>query len=70
MRVLYIHQHFSTPSGTTSIRSYEMALRLIARGHEVIMVSAGLQAALSSPLRIGAVRPDTTQHPAYPPSLR
>lgn len=38
MRVLYFHQHFSTPKGSAGIRSYEMARRLIARGHQVTMV--------------------------------
>lgn len=38
MRVLYFHQHFSTPAGAAGIRSYEMARALIARGHQVIMV--------------------------------
>ena len=38
MKVLYFHQHFSTPSGSTGTRSYEMAQRLIARGHQVTMV--------------------------------
>ncbi|MHC8321513.1 glycosyltransferase family 4 protein [Pseudomonas sp. GB2N2] len=38
MKVLYFHQHFSTPKGAVGIRSYEMARRLIARGHEVTMV--------------------------------
>ncbi|MEA9997373.1 glycosyltransferase family 4 protein [Pseudomonas sp. 10B1] len=38
MKVLYFHQHFSTPKGTVGIRSYEMARRLISRGHEVTMV--------------------------------
>ncbi len=38
MRVLYFHQHFSTPSGSTGTRSYEMAQRLIARGHQVTIV--------------------------------
>lgn len=38
MRVLYFHQHFSTPSGSTGTRSYEMAKRLIGKGHEVTMV--------------------------------
>jgi len=38
MRVLYFHQHFSTPSGSVGTRSYEMARRLIARGHQVTMV--------------------------------
>lgn len=38
MRVLYFHQHFSTPAGAAGLRSYEMARALIARGHEVTMV--------------------------------
>ncbi len=38
MRVLYFHQHFSTPKGSTGTRSYEMARRLIEKGHEVTMV--------------------------------
>ncbi|MBD1924881.1 glycosyltransferase family 4 protein [Trichocoleus sp. FACHB-90] len=38
MRVLYFHQHFTTPTGATGTRSYEMARRLIARGHQVTMV--------------------------------
>lgn len=37
MRVLYFHQHFSTPKGSAGIRSYAMARKLIARGHEVTM---------------------------------
>lgn len=38
MRILYFHQHFSTPWGSTGTRSYEMSRRLIARGHQVTMV--------------------------------
>lgn len=38
MKFLYFHQHFSTPQGSTGTRSYEMARRLIARGHQVTMV--------------------------------
>ena len=38
MKVLYFHQHFSTPKGSTGTRSYEMACRLLARGHQVTMV--------------------------------
>lgn len=38
MNVLYFHQHFSTPKGAVGTRSYEMAQRLIARGHQVTMV--------------------------------
>jgi len=40
MRVLYFHQHFSTREGNTGTRSYEMAKRLIERGHEVTVVCA------------------------------
>jgi len=38
MRILYFHQHFSTPNGSTGIRSYEMARRLIYHNHKVTMV--------------------------------
>lgn len=38
MKILYFHQHFSTPQGSTGIRSYVMAQSLIRNGHQVIMV--------------------------------
>lgn len=38
MKILYFHQHFSTPQGSAGIRSYEMGRRLIVRGHAVTMV--------------------------------
>ena len=38
MRVLYFHQHFTTPDGTGGTRSYEFARALVARGHFVTMV--------------------------------
>jgi glycosyltransferase involved in cell wall biosynthesis len=38
MKILYFHQHFSTPEGSTGIRSYVMAKNVIQRGHEVTMV--------------------------------
>ncbi|MBT7583525.1 MAG: glycosyltransferase family 4 protein, partial [Kordiimonadaceae bacterium] len=38
MRILYFHQHFSTPKGAGGIRSYAMARSLIKAGHEVTMV--------------------------------
>jgi glycosyltransferase involved in cell wall biosynthesis len=59
MRILYFHQHFSTPQGTTGIRSYEMARRLIARGHVVAMVCGryqGGQTGLTSPFVRGCRR--------------
>jgi glycosyltransferase involved in cell wall biosynthesis len=45
MRILYFHQHFSTPRGATGTRSYEMARRMIARGHEVTVVCGSYSAA-------------------------
>ncbi len=38
MHVAYIHQHFSTRSGETGTRSYEMSRRLISAGHRVTMI--------------------------------
>ena len=38
VKIVYFHQHFSTPQGSTGIRSYEMARALVARGHRVVMV--------------------------------
>lgn len=38
MHILYLHQHFSTPDGSTGTRSYEFARQLIARGHTVTMI--------------------------------
>lgn len=38
MRLLYFHQHFATPRGSTGTRSYEFARALIARGHQVTVV--------------------------------
>lgn len=62
MRVLYFHQHFSTPKGATGIRSYEMARRLLERGHRVTMVcgsykggSTGLSQQFEDGVRRGVV---------------
>lgn len=38
MKVVYFHQHFTTPKGGGGTRSYEFAKRLLASGHEVTMV--------------------------------
>jgi glycosyltransferase involved in cell wall biosynthesis len=38
MKILYFHQHFTTPAGSSGIRSYEMARRLVHHGHRVTMV--------------------------------
>lgn len=47
MRILYFHQHFSTRSGATGTRSYEMAQALLKSGHEVHMVCGSYQLANS-----------------------
>lgn len=39
MRILYIHQYFSTRAGATGTRSYEFARYLVERGHQVTMVT-------------------------------
>lgn len=38
MKILYFHQHFTTPKGSSGTRSYEFAQALIKRGHQVTMV--------------------------------
>lgn len=62
MHILYFHQHFSTPSGATGTRSYEMAKQLLARGHKVTMVcgsynvgATGLQGEFAQGRREGQV---------------
>lgn len=38
LRLLYFHQHFATPRGSTGTRSYEFARALRARGHQVTVI--------------------------------
>ncbi|KOR31357.1 glycosyltransferase [Achromatium sp. WMS2] len=38
MKILYFHQHFSTPDGASGTRSYAMAQALIANNHQVTIV--------------------------------
>ncbi|MEE9381815.1 MAG: glycosyltransferase family 4 protein [Nannocystaceae bacterium] len=40
MRVLYLHQYFVPPTGSGGTRSYEMAKRLVARGHDVTVLTS------------------------------
>ena len=44
MRIVYLHQYFVTPDMAGGARSYEMARRLVAAGHEVHMVTSDQQA--------------------------
>lgn len=40
MRIVYLHQYFNTPEMSGSTRSYEMARRWVARGHDVHVVTS------------------------------
>jgi glycosyltransferase involved in cell wall biosynthesis len=39
MHILYIHQHFATPNGTSGTRSYEFARRWVKAGHKVTLIT-------------------------------
>jgi glycosyltransferase involved in cell wall biosynthesis len=39
MKIIYLHQYFATPESNAGTRSYEMAKRLVAKGHEVTFVT-------------------------------
>lgn len=59
MKVLYFHQHFTTPKGSAGTRSYEMARELLRQGHQVTMVAGSYklgQTGLSGPFRKGLRR--------------
>ena len=42
MRIVYIHQYYCNPGMSGGIRSYEQARRLVARGHEVHVVTTDI----------------------------
>jgi hypothetical protein len=39
MRILYLHQYFVSPDAAGGTRSYELARRMVARGHDVTLVT-------------------------------
>jgi glycosyltransferase involved in cell wall biosynthesis len=39
MHILYIHQHFAVPKGSTGTRSYEFARRWVKAGHKVTLIT-------------------------------
>ncbi len=50
MHILYIHQHFATPAGSTGTCSYEFARRWVKAGHKITLITGhydigGLEAA-------------------------
>lgn len=49
MRIVYLHQYFLTPEMSGIVRSYQMARRLVAMGHEVHMVTSDQQATAGAP---------------------
>jgi glycosyltransferase involved in cell wall biosynthesis len=44
VRIVYLHQYFVTPEMSGGTRSYELARRLVAAGHQVDMVTADANA--------------------------
>ena len=59
MKILYFHQHFSTPKGSAGIRSYAMAQSLIRNSHQVTMVCGSFgagQTGLTQPFNKGMRR--------------
>ena len=62
MKILYFHQHFNTPQGSSGIRSYEFSKKLISYGHEVTIIcgsysvgSTGLEGKFKNGYRTGNV---------------
>ena len=56
MRILYLHQHYSAPGGSTATRSHAMARALAARGHAVTIACgryAGAVTGLDGPFARG-----------------
>lgn len=43
MKIIYLHQYFTTPNMSGSTRSYEFARRLVQMGHEVEMITSWRQ---------------------------
>jgi glycosyltransferase involved in cell wall biosynthesis len=57
LRVLYLHQHFSRPEGSTATRSFHQARALAEAGHAVTLACGRYQGAvtgLAGPFRHGA----------------
>ena len=57
MNILYLHQHFALPQGTTGTRSYELARRWVKAGHRVTLIcgitdQSGIDAGLQKRIEI------------------
>lgn len=53
MKILYLHQYFATPESNGGTRSYEMAKRFIANGHEVTFVTTSAFLSLNYSFKTG-----------------
>jgi glycosyltransferase involved in cell wall biosynthesis len=56
LRILYLHQHYSSPAGSTATRSHGLAQALAARGHAVTLACGrydGAESGLDGPFRRG-----------------
>lgn len=56
LRILYLHQHFSTPEGSTATRAYHHAAALAGAGHAVTLACGrydGAATGLGGPFRAG-----------------
>jgi len=51
LRIIYIHQYFNTPEMDGGTRSFEMARRMVAAGHEVHIVTSQRNSDALSPKR-------------------
>ena len=52
MKITYLHQYFHTPEVPGSTRSYEMARRFVAAGHDVNLITADRHAKPGSGWRV------------------
>ncbi len=55
MRIIYLHQYFATPQMSGGTRSYEMARRMVAAGHDVHMVCSDTRADASGGMRVDVI---------------
>lgn len=80
MRIIYLHQYFSTLKGSGDTRVYEIARRLVARGHEVDVITSvrkpskgsfrGWKQTEEAGIRVHWVRVPYSNSMSYPARIR
>lgn len=55
MKVLYFHQHFTLPTSAGGTRSYELAKKLIEKGHKVTMVTGATNNLALPPTKVKGI---------------